>query len=317
MPETCRSIHEFQRLGKINEGVYGVVFKALDKRTGETVAIKKVKMENEKDGYPITSLREINILLSMDHPSIVVVKEVAVGKDLETIYMVMEYMEQDLAGLLDTHKRPFSQSEVKYMMLWLLEGVEYLHSKWVLHRDLKPSNLLLNRHDMLKICDFGLARQFGSPLKTYTRRVVTLWYRAPELLLGQGKYSTAVDMWSLGCIMAELLSKVPLFDGHSELDQLKKIVGILGIPDETILHDNRSGVRFDFLRKPLKSKLREKFPPTSFTGKTPLSENGFDLLSRLLTYDPSKRISAEDAVKHVWFKEDPLPKPLMSEAYEK
>lgn len=312
MLQACRSIHDFKRVSKISEGVYGVVFKAQDKKTGEIVAIKKVKMEREKDGFPITSLREINILLSLvDHPSIIVVKEVAVDKDFENVYIVMDHMEQDLVGLLATHKNAFSQSEVKYMMLQLLEGVEYIHNNWVLHRDLKPSNLLIDRQGTLKICDFGLARQYGSPLKTYTHKVVSLWYRDPVLLLGSGKYSTAVDMWSCGCIMAELLGKVPLFEGCSEVDQLKKIVAVLGSPDETVLQDKLSGVQFNFLREPSKSKLRERFPPMSFTGKTPLSESGFNLLSRLLMYDPNKRISAEEAVRHAWFREYPLPNPLI------
>lgn len=177
MLQGCRSVDEFERLNKIDEGTYGVVFRAKDKKTGEIVALKKVKMEKEREGFPLTSLREINILLSFDHPSIVDVKEVVVGSSLDSIFMVMEYMEHDLKALMETKKQPFSQSEVKCLMLQLLEGVKYLHDNWVLHRDLKTSNLLLNNRGELKICDFGLARQYGSPLKPYTHLVVTLWYR--------------------------------------------------------------------------------------------------------------------------------------------
>jgi cell division cycle 2-like protein len=177
MLQGCRSVDEFERLNKINEGTYGVVFRAKDKKTGEIVALKKVKMEKEKEGFPLTSLREINILLSFHHPFIVDVKEVVVGSSLDSIFMVMEYMEHDLKELMEAMKQPFSQSEVKCLMLQLLEGVKYLHDNWVLHRDLKTSNLLLNNKGELKICDFGLARQYGSPLKPYTSLVVTLWYR--------------------------------------------------------------------------------------------------------------------------------------------
>ncbi|OAY34368.1 cyclin-dependent kinase G-2 [Manihot esculenta] len=305
----CRSVDEFERLNKIDEGTYGVVYRARDKKTGEIVALKKVKMEKEREGFPLTSLREINILLSFHHPSIVDAKEVVVGSNLDSIFMVMEYMEHDLKGLMESMKQPFSQSEVKCLMLQLLEGVKYLHDNWVLHRDLKTSNLLLNNRGELKICDFGLARQYGSPLKPYTHLVVTLWYRAPELLLGAKQYSTAIDMWSLGCIMAELLSKEPLFNGKTELDQLDKILRILGTPNETIWpgFSKLPGVKVNFVKHQY-NLLRKKFPATSFTGLPVLSDSGFDLLNKLLTYDPEKRISADAALNHEWFREVPLPK---------
>lgn len=304
----CRSVDEFEKLNKINEGTYGVVYRARDKKTGEIVALKKVKMEKEREGFPLTSLREINILLSFDHHSIVNVKEVVMG-NLDSIFMVMEYMEHDLKALMETMKQPFSQSEVKCLMLQLLGGVKYLHDNWVLHRDLKTSNLLLNNCGELKICDFGLARQYGSPLKPYTHLVVTLWYRAPELLLGAKEYSTAIDMWSIGCIMAELLSKEPLFNGRTEFDQLDKIFKILGTPNEKIWpgFSKLPGVKVNFVKHQY-NQLRRKFPATSFTGSPVLSDAGFDLLSKLLTYDPEKRISAEAALNHEWFREVPLPK---------
>ncbi|KGN51693.1 cyclin-dependent kinase G-2 isoform X1 [Cucumis sativus] len=309
MLQGCRSVDEFERLNKIDEGTYGVVYRARDKKSGEVVALKKVKMEKEREGFPMTSLREINILLSFHHPSIVDVKEVVVGSSLDSIFMVMEYMEHDLKALMETMKQPFSQSEVKCLMLQLLEGVKYLHDNWVLHRDLKTSNLLMNNQGELKICDFGLARQYGSPLKTYTHMVVTLWYRAPELLLGTRKYSTAIDMWSLGCIMAELLSKQPLFNGKTEVDQLDKIFRTLGTPNETIWpgFSKLPGVRVNFVKHQY-NLLRKKFPATSFTGSPVLSDSGFDLLNKLLTYDPEKRITAEAALNHEWFSEVPLPK---------
>ncbi|XP_073132734.1 cyclin-dependent kinase G-2-like [Henckelia pumila] len=310
MLQGCRNVDEFERLNKIDEGTYGVVFRARDKKTGEVVALKKVKMEKEREGFPLTSLREINILLSCHHPFIVDVKEVVVGSNLDSIFMVMEYMEHDLKGLIETMKQPFSQSEVKCLMLQLIGGVKYLHDNWVLHRDLKTSNLLLNNRGELKICDFGLARQYGSPLKQYTQLVVTLWYRAPELLLGAKQYSTAIDMWSLGCIMAELLSKEPLFNGNTEVQQLDKIFKILGTPTETIWpgFSKLPGVKKVNFAKNEYNLLRRKFPATSFTGSLVLSDAGFDLLRKLLTYDPDKRITAAEALNHPWFHEVPLPK---------
>ncbi|CAM0945354.1 unnamed protein product [Alopecurus aequalis] len=307
MLQGCRSVDEFKRLNTINEGTYGIVSRAEDMKTGETVALKKVKMENEREGFPLTSLREINILLSFHHPSIVDVKEIVVGSG-DSTYMVMEYMEHDLKAVMETMKQPYSQSEVKCLMLQLLEGVKYLHDNWVIHRDLKTSNILLNNRGELKICDFGLSRQYGSPLKPYTQLVVTLWYRAPELLLGAKEYSTAIDMWSMGCIMAELLSKKPLFDGKRDIDQLSKIFKMLGTPNEDIWpgYSKLPGARAKFPKQPY-NKLREKFPAVSFTGGLTLSEAGFDLLNRMLTYDPEMRISADAALKHEWFREVPLP----------
>ncbi|MFQ6666584.1 hypothetical protein Gotur_032887 [Gossypium turneri] len=308
----CRSVYEYERLNKISEGTYGVVFRARDKKTGEIVALKKVKIldrrELEEFGFPLTSLREINILASFNHPSIVKVKEVVVD-DHDNVYMVMEYMEHDLKALMESMKWPFSTSDVKCLMLQLLEGVKYLHDNWVLHRDLKTSNLLLSNQGELKICDFGMARQYGSPQKPYTTKVVTQWYRAPELLLGAKTYSTAVDMWSVGCIMAEMLAKQPLFKGTSEIDQLRKIFDTLGTPNEKIWagFSELPGSKANYSKQRY-NLLRKRFPVASFTGSAVLSDAGFDLLNRLLTYDPEKRITAGDALKHDWFRELPLPK---------
>ena len=154
MLQGCRSVNEFERLNKIDEGTFGVVYRVGEKKTGEIVALKKVKMEKERVGFPLTSLREINILLSFHHPSVVDVKEVVVGSSPDSIFVVMEYMEHDLRGLIESMRQPFSQSEVKCLMLQLLEGIKHLHDNWVLHRDLKTLNLLLNNRGELKICDY-------------------------------------------------------------------------------------------------------------------------------------------------------------------
>ncbi|XP_074379004.1 cyclin-dependent kinase G-2-like isoform X2 [Apium graveolens] len=277
MLQACRNVNDFENLGKLGEGTYGVVYKARNKKTGEIVALKKVKMDNDgEEGFSMLSLREIDILFSSNHPSIIDLKEVVEGSSTDCVFLVMEHMDYDLGAVLRRRKKqPFCQTEVKCLMLQLLQGVKYLHDNWVLHRDLKTSNLLVNKRGELKICDLGMARRYGSPAKPYTQLVVTLWYRAPELLLGAKQYSTAVDMWSVGCIMAELLLNQPLFDGSNEINQIHKIFRMLGTPNET-----------------------------SWPGFSELPK----AKARLLRCDPAKRITAEDALDHQWFQEFPLPK---------
>ena len=219
----CRNVENYEWLNRIEEGTYGVVYRARDKYSGEVVALKKLKMEKEKEGFPITSLREVNMLLKAKHPNIVHVREIVVGSSMDKIYIVMDYVEHDLKALMETMKQPFLEGEVKTLMVQLLRAVHHLHDNWILHRDLKASNLLLSHKGILKVGDFGLAREYGSPLKPYTPVVVTLWYRAPELLLGTKEYSTAIDLWSVGCIFAEFLLHKPLFRGKSEIDQLNQI----------------------------------------------------------------------------------------------
>jgi len=229
------------------------------------------------------------------------VKEIVVG-NLNNIFIVMEYVEHDLKTLMEEIKTPFLQSEVKCLMKQLLSAMAHLHDNWVLHRDLKTSNLLYNNKGALKVADFGLAREYGSPLKPYTHNVVTLWYRAPELLLGSKMYTTAIDMWSVGCIFAELISREPLLPGKSEIDQIDKIFKLLGTANEKIWpgFSQLPGVkRVNFAMQPY-NNLRQKFPN--------LTESGFDLLNKFLTYDPQKRITAAEALQHSYFIESPPPK---------
>lgn len=298
----CRSVEEFQCLNRIEEGTYGVVYRAKDKKTDEIVALKRLKMEKEKEGFPITSLREINTILKAQHPNIVTVREIVVGSNMDKIYIVMNYVEHDLKSLMETMKQPFLPGEVKTLMIQLLRGTRHLHDNWILHRDLKTSNLLLSHKGILKIGDFGLAREYGSPLKPYTPVVVTLWYRSPELLLGAKEYSTAVDMWSVGCIFGELLTQKPLFPGKSEIDQINKIFKDLGSPSEKIwpgYGELPAVKKMTFTEYPY-NNLRKRFGAL-------LSDQGFDLINKFLTYCPSKRIMAEEALKHEYFRETPLP----------
>eukprot|EP00879_Flechtneria_rotunda_P013107 GHRR01013690.1.p1 GENE.GHRR01013690.1~~GHRR01013690.1.p1 ORF type:complete len:627 (+),score=247.17 GHRR01013690.1:529-2409(+) len=310
MLEESRRVEEYERLNRISEGTYGVVHRARSKTTGQIFALKKLKLETVSDGFPQTSYREMNILLSLHHPNIVNVTEVVIGSR-DSVYMVMEYVEHDLKYVLELQKEkkapPFSIGQVKCLMQQLLEGVAYLHHSWVIHRDLKTSNLLYSNTGQLKICDFGLARQYGDPLKTYTSAVVTLWYRAIERLLGAPRYDEKLDMWSVGCIMAELILGEPLFQGRGEIDQIKKIFQLLGTPNEEDWPGWDTLPDIKMLKfKPQESQLRQKFFAGFLGGSQPvLSAKGFELLSQLLAMNPDKRISAEDALKHDWFKEVP------------
>ncbi|XP_061508993.1 serine/threonine-protein kinase PITSLRE [Anopheles gambiae] len=301
----CRSVEEFLCLNRIEEGTYGVVYRAKDKRTEEIVALKRLKMEKEKEGFPITSLREINTLLKGQHPNIVTVREIVVGSNMDKIFIVMDYVEHDLKSLMETmkHKKQvFLPGEVKCLTQQLLRAVAHLHDNWILHRDLKTSNLLLSHKGILKVGDFGLAREYGSPLKPYTSIVVTLWYRAPELLLCCKEYSTPIDIWSVGCIFAEFLSMAALFPGKTEIDQLNRIFKDLGTPNEKIwpgYNELPAVQKMTFTEYPV-SNLRKKFAHLT-------SELGISLLQGLLTFDPKQRLTAEAALQHNYFKELPLP----------
>ncbi|KAL6436434.1 hypothetical protein ACFW04_004738 [Cataglyphis niger] len=262
-------------------------------------------MEKEKEGFPITSLREINTLLKAQHPNIVTVREIVVGSNMDKIFIVMDYVEHDLKSLMETMKQKkqvFIPGEVKCLMQQLLRAVAHLHDNWILHRDLKTSNLLLSHRGILKVGDFGLAREYGSPLRQYTPIVVTLWYRAPELLLNDREYSTPIDMWSVGCIFAELLRMEPLFPGKSDIDQLNKIFKELGTPSERIWPG--------YVKLPIVQKIPFSHYPVNNLRQRfslSLSDLGVELLNKFLTYDPRQRITAEDALNHGYFTEAPLP----------
>ncbi|NXP05142.1 CDK3 kinase, partial [Thinocorus orbignyianus] len=283
----------FQKLEKIGEGTYGVVYKARNKRTGQLVALKKIRLDSETEGVPSTAIREVSLLKELKHPNIVRLLDVVHSH--KKLYLVFEYLNQDLKKYMDSPRTgELPLSLVKNYLFQLLQGVSFCHSHRVIHRDLKPQNLLINEAGAIKLADFGLARAFGVPLRTYTHEVVTLWYRAPEILLGCKYYSTAVDIWSIGCIFAEMVTRKPLFPGDSEIDQLFRIFRTLGTPTEvtwpgvTQLPDYKR----DFPRWARK-EVKEIVPN--------LDRDGRDLLVQLLLYDPSRRISAKAALGHQYF----------------
>ncbi|OWB65335.1 ATP binding protein [[Candida] boidinii] len=299
-------VHE--RIQQVGEGTYGKVYKAKNRVTSSFVALKRLRLETEREGFPITASREIGLLQSFDHPNIVGLSEMMVEKN--SIYMVFPYMDHDLSGLLQQHNIAISDGEKKNIFKQLLRGMEYLHMKRVIHRDIKGSNILVNNKGLLKITDFGLARtmktlnrEIESP--NYTNRVITLWYRPPEILLGSTDYGREIDMWGIGCILMELFTRSAIFQGVDEVDQLWKVYDIMG----TITIDDWPEADqlpwFEMLRpnQHSKSKFDEQFSSI-------LTPKCFDLAKKLLKMNPNKRITASEALKHEYFIEEPLESPL-------
>ncbi|CAK9198605.1 unnamed protein product [Sphagnum troendelagicum] len=287
---------QYEKVEKIGEGTYGVVYRARDRVTNETVALKKIRLEQEDEGVPSTAIREISLLKEMQHGNVVRLQDVVHSE--KRLYLVFEYLDLDLKKHMDTCPDLAKDPRlIKTYLYQILRGVAYCHSHRVLHRDLKPQNLLIDRRtNALKLADFGLARAFGIPVRTFTHEVVTLWYRAPEILLGSRHYSTPVDVWSVGCIFAEMVNQRPLFPGDSEIDELFKIFRTLGTPNDetwpgvTSLPDFKSAF--------------PKWPPKNLASIVPgLEPAGVDLLSKTLILEPSQRITARNALDHEYFKD--------------
>lgn len=270
-----------------------MVYKAKSKKAQKIVALKKIRLENEDEGVPSTAIREITLLKELQHPNVVCLEDVIMQEN--RIYLVFEFLSMDLKKYIDTQKpRGVEASLVKSYLHQILEGIVFCHQRRVIHRDLKPQNLLISKEGSIKLADFGLARAFGIPIRMYTHEVVTLWYRAPEVLLGASRYSTPIDIWSVACIFAEMATGNALFHGDSEIDQLFRIFRSLGTPTE----ENWPGVSSMNAYKPSfprwnRNVLRSLVPD--------LDDQGFDILTKMLIYDPQKRISAKAALLHPYF----------------
>lgn len=293
----------YEKISFIGEGQFATVYKARDKETNVEVAIKKIKIGNyqeAQDGINRTALREIKLLLELHHENVISLLDVY-GKD-SSISLVFSLMETDLEQILYEHKIFLNFGHIKSYILMTLKGVEFLHQNYILHRDLKPNNLLLDGHNVLKIADFGLARTFGSPSRIYSHQVVTRWYRAPELLYGSRMYSTGIDIWAIGCILAELFTREALFPGDSDLDTLDKIVTILGTPTEK----NWLGVTelpdyVQFNENTQAQPLCERF--------SACTQDALDLLESMLRLCPSERCDASQALAMPYFTTAPYPTP--------
>ncbi|XP_008796211.1 probable serine/threonine-protein kinase At1g54610 [Phoenix dactylifera] len=296
---TPRRADSFEKLDKIGQGTYSNVYKARDILTGKIVALKKVRFDILEPESVKFMAREINILRRLDHPNIVKLDGLVTSRMSCSLYLVFEYMEHDLAGLAASPEIKFTEPQVKCYMHQLLSGLKHCHNRRVLHRDIKGSNLLLDNAGLLKIADFGLASTFDPNHKQpMTSRVVTLWYRAPELLLGTTDYGVGVDLWSAGCILAELLSGKPIMPGRTEVEQLHKIFKLCGSPSEAYWKKSKLPHATLFkTQKPYKRCIAETFkdfPPSSLP-----------LIETLLAIDPVERQTASSALMTEFFTTKP------------
>ncbi|KAG8983543.1 negative regulator of the PHO system [Tulasnella sp. JGI-2019a] len=294
----------YVQLEKLGEGTYATVYKGRSRTTNEIVALKEIHLDAE-EGTPSTAIREISLMKELKHVNIVRLYDVIHTES--KLVLIFEYCDQDLKKYMDTHgeRGALDPITVRSFMYQLLKGTAFCHENRVLHRDLKPQNLLINRKGELKLGDFGLARAFGVPVNTFSNEVVTLWYRAPDVLLGSRTYSTSIDVWSCGCIFAEMISGVPLFRGRDNQDQLLNIMRIIGTPDDRTLRKLASEspeIQLKQFPRYAKVPLQNILPKAS--------PQAIDLLDRLLQFDPNKRLSAADALRHPYFQSFPSQVPM-------
>ena len=285
-----KRLNEFRKVRKIGEGTYGEVYEAIDTTNNRRVAMKKMRIENKDEGIPITALREMCILKHLRHENVVQLYEII--QDVDKIVLIFEYADMDLKMYVDKEKGIKDLKIIQQFTLQILNGLYYCNINRIIHRDLKPQNLLLITSEMkLKLCDFGLSRMFSLPMGKMTHEIITLWYRPPEVLLGIENYTTKVDSWSIGCIMAEMITGKPLFPGDCEIGQLFKIFQIMGTPNEETWPGITKLKDYSLLFPQWKpKKLKDLFPN--------FDKDGLDLMEKFLQMDPDKRITIKDALNH-------------------
>lgn len=287
----------------IGAGTYGKVFKAIHVYTQRKVALKKIRMEGEKDGFPVTAVREIKLLQHLRNHNVVSLLEVMVERN--ECFMVFEYLSHDLTGLINHPTFALTAAHKKDLAKQMFEGLNYLHHRGVLHRDIKAANILISNQGRLKYADFGLARFFSKSRQLdYTNRVITIWYRPPELLLGETRYGPAVDVWSAACVYVEMFTKKAVFPGEGgEISQLDKLYNLLGTPNRTEWPDIAEMPWFQLMR-PTERKKRV----FEDVYRNILSPAALDMISQVFRYDPAKRPTAEAVLDHPYFhSEEPSP----------
>ncbi|KAJ9462938.1 Cell division protein kinase 2-like protein CRK1 [Diplonema papillatum] len=295
-------ISRYQKLDKIGEGTYGTVYKAKDKTNGDLVALKCIRLDNEEEGVTCTAIREVSLLKELKHPNIVKLHTVDLNE--KKLTLVFEYLDMDLKNYLDNNKGHVTLDQVRNFMRQLLMSIHYCHHRNVLHRDLKPQNLLIRQATgELKLADFGLGKSCGIPVNKLTSEVVTLWYRAPDVLLGSNNYGPGVDLWAVGCIFCEMVTSKALVTGRTDTDQLGKIFKFLGTPDTNIWPSMNSYPNSKMLTEYNFPTLKpgthvEYFDSVPF--KT-LGKDGVDLIKQFLRYEPSQRIPAVEALTSPFF----------------
>ncbi|KAJ1982390.1 TFIIH complex serine/threonine-protein kinase subunit kin28 [Dimargaris verticillata] len=294
---------------KIGEGTYAVVYQGTEISTQRMVAIKKIKMGHFKSGLDMSAIREVKALRELAHPNVIELIDVFSHKT--NLNLVLEFLDTDLEMVIKDTDLIFKAADIKSWLLMTLRGLHHCHRNWLLHRDLKPNNLLIARDGQLKLADFGLARDYGEMTATMTSQVVTRWYRAPELLFGAKRYGYGIDIWSVGCIFAELMLRTPYLPGDTDMEQLDTIFRALGTPTEDEWPHLTSLPDYVQFKAYPKTPLR-----TLFTATT---ADALDLLEKMLVYNPVKRTSALEAIQHPYFQNLPrpthparLPKPAMN-----
>jgi cyclin-dependent kinase len=297
MVDNTKSSTQYLKLEILGQGAYGVVHKVKHIESGQIYARKKLFLHDEKEGVPSSAIREIAILKELDHINIV--KLVDIIQTEKKLAILFEYVETDLKKELDVNIDGLKLPKIKSYLYQLLKGIQYLQDKKILHRDLKPANILTSKDGVLKIADFGLSRSFAINTKNYTNEVVTLYYRPPDVLLGNKNYLTTVDIWSIGCIFAEMVNGKHLFFANQEIDQLKRIFRVFGTPCENNWPEA--------LKYPdWNSDLYELYKPQSLRELIPkLDDLGMDLLEKMLQPNPDKRITISAALNHAFLSDVP------------